>query len=424
MQAKSKVGFLELESSMRAAALKVAGKLLEAKLNEDKSDYHGQACQCSCGGTAVYRGRRAKTFVTVVGEITLERAYYYCHECGSGFYPRDRTLGLSSGLLSPGVEKMVGASAAMVSFEESHELLEELANIEVETKEIERTAETLGKDIAKDECSHVPVREPPRATMYLGLDGTGIPMRHEALEGRVGKQPDGTAKTREVKLVSVWTADTKDKEGNPVRDKGSVSYSAAIESAAYVEKDESPSDFALRVAREARRTGFENAHRQVIIGDGAKWIWALAYELFPHGIQIVDLYHALETVSTVAKKLFGVESKETEQKAQDWRELLEKGAIDEIIGELTVFEDQHPEATTCIRYLETNRERMRYPFFRSLGLCVSSGVEEAGCKVAIGTRLKRSGMHWTVEGANAIIALRCNRLSHRDEDYWARRNAA
>ena len=73
MQAKSKVGFLELESSMRAAALKVAGKLLEAKLNDDTSDYHGQACQCSCGGTAVYRGRRAKTFVTVVGEITLER---------------------------------------------------------------------------------------------------------------------------------------------------------------------------------------------------------------------------------------------------------------------------------------------------------------------------------------------------------------
>jgi len=203
-----------------------------------------------------------------------------------------------------------------------------------------------------------------------------------------------------------------------------VSYNAAIESAAYVEKDEGSSDFALRVAREARRTGFENAHRQVIIGDGAKWIWALAYELFPHGIQIVDLYHALEAVSTVAKKLFGVESKETEQRAQDWRELLEKGAIDELIGALTAFEDQHPEVTTCIGYLETNRERMCYPLFRSLGLCVSSGVEEAGCKVAIGIRLKRSGMHWTVEGANAIIALRCNRLSHHDEDYWARRNAA
>jgi len=259
---------------MRAAALKVAGKLLEAKLNDDTSDYHGQACQCSCGGTAVYRGRRAKTFVTVVGEITLERAYYYCHECGSGFYPRDRTLGLSSGLLSPGVEKMVGASAAMVSFEESHKLLQELANLDIATKEIERSAESLGKGIAEDEYSYVPMADEPQATMYLGLDGTGIPMRHEALEGRVGKQPDGTAKTREVKLVSVWTADTKDKEGNLVRDKGSVSYGAAIESAAYVEKDENPSDFALRVELKARRTGFENANRQVIIGDGAKWIWA------------------------------------------------------------------------------------------------------------------------------------------------------
>jgi len=415
---------MELEWSMREAALKVARGILEAKLNEDTSDYHGPASHCSCGGTAVYRGRREKSFVTVVGEITLERAYYYCHECGKGFYPRDKELGLASGLLSPGVEKMVGASAAMVSFEESHKLLQELASLDVETKEIERSAEALGKGIAEDECSYVPMADALRATMYLGLDGTGIPMRHEALEGRKGKQPDGTAKTREVKLVSVWTADSKDKEGNPVRDKGSVSYNAAIESAAYVEKDENPSDFALRVAREARRTGFENAHRQVIIGDGAKWIWALAYELFPHGIQIVDLYHALETVSTVAKKLFGVESKEAEQRAQDWREFLEKGAIDELIGALTAFEDHHPEVTTCIRYLETNRERMRYPLFRSLGLCVSSGVEEAGCKVAIGTRLKRSGMHWTVEGANAIIALRCNRLSHRDEDYWARRNAA
>jgi len=105
-----------------------------------------------------------------------------------------------------------------------------LANIEVETKEIERSAESLGKGIAEDECSYVPMADEPRATMYLGLDGTGIPMRHEALEGRSRtSNPMEAAKTREVKLVSVWTAESNDKEGNPVRDKGSVSYSAAIE---------------------------------------------------------------------------------------------------------------------------------------------------------------------------------------------------
>ena len=53
-----------------------------------------------------------------------------------------------------------------------------------------------------------------------------------------------------------------------------------------------------------------------------------------------------------------------------------------------------------------------------------TGVVEAGCKVAIGTRLKRTGVHWTVVGANAIIALRCCKLSGRFEDLWERRSTA
>ena len=79
------------------------------------------------------------------------------------------------------------------------------------------------------------------------------------------------------------------------------------------------------------------------------------------------------------------------------------------------------EVRKCIGYLWTNRRRMRYPAFRAQGLCTSTAVVEAGCKVAIGTRLKRAGMHWTVRGANAIIALRCSRLSGRFEDFWERR---
>lgn len=75
----------------------------------------------------------------------------------------------------------------------------------------------------------------------------------------------------------------------------------------------------------------------------------------------------------------------------------------------------------CIHYIWNNRCRMRYAKFRRQGLCTSTGVVEAGCKVVIGTRLKRTGMHWTVKGANAIIALRCSKLSGRFEDFWERR---
>lgn len=65
---------------------------------------------------------------------------------------------------------------------------------------------------------------------------------------------------------------------------------------------------------------------------------------------------------------------------------------------------------------------MRYPEFRRQGLFVGSDVIEADCKTAIG-RLKQSGMFWTVRGANAIIALRSNRLRGRFEDYWEARRA-
>lgn len=56
-------------------------------------------------------------------------------------------------------------------------------------------------------------------------------------------------------------------------------------------------------------------------------------------------------------------------------------------------------------YFDKNAKRMRYSEFRRRHLFVGSGVIEAGCKSVIGSRLKQSGMFWTVRGANAILAL-------------------
>ena len=98
--------------------------------------------------------------------------------------------------------------------------------------DVECCAEALGRDIADDERSITEQTAAPAPTMYLGLDGTGVPVRPTEVEGRRGKQPDGSAKTREVKLATVWTAEGRDTQGHPVRDLGSVSYNAAVESAA------------------------------------------------------------------------------------------------------------------------------------------------------------------------------------------------
>jgi len=89
--------------------------------------------------------------------------------------------------------------------------------------------------------------------LYLGMDGTGIPMRASELKGRPGKQADGSAQTREVKLCTVWSAESRDAEGLPVRDAGSVTYSAASESAASLDTDSELAEFTQRVQGEATR---------------------------------------------------------------------------------------------------------------------------------------------------------------------------
>lgn len=396
---------------------------MESRLNADETDHAGPTLPCSCGGSARYAGRREKTCSSALGEMRLSRAYYHCAACGHGFYPRDRELGIEGTSLSPALVRMTGLVGSMVSFVEGHTLLKDLAGVRVDAKQVERTAEALGREIEKDE-RQVALADPPAApTMYLGMDGTGVPMRAEELRGRPGKQPDGSSKTREVKLVTVWTAEGQDKDGTPVRDPGSVSYSAAIESAAQKDTDPAPSAFAQRVAREAGRRGFDRAKRRVVLGDGAAWIWNIADEQFPGAVQIVDRFHVKQHLSDVAKAIYGPTSDTAKQWAKRRHDELDAGKLDALLAALRRHADASDEARKCVGYVTANRHRMRYPEFRAKGLCTSTGVVEAGCKVVVGTRLKRAGMHWTVAGADAILALRGSILSNRFEDFWERRAA-
>ncbi len=415
--------FEAIEIAARRRALAIAARAVERRFNADRSDYRGPVLACPCGHQARYAGRRCKTFSTVLGDLSLERAYYHCARCQGGFCPRDLSLGVQGTSLSPGTQRMVGLAAALVSFAEASELMRELAGVSVEPKRVERAAEALGRQIAHDERSVVEPQPPSAPTMYLGLDGTGVPMRASELAGRPGKQPDGTAKTREVKLVTLWSAETTDERGVPMRDRGSVSYSAALESAASRDTDRTLSQFAQRVEREALRRGFDRAARRVVLGDGAPWIWNLTEEIFPDAIQIVDIFHAKGHLWDVAKAIYGPGTDLGQRWAKQRRDELDEGNIDAIIAALAAHEQTNDEARKCLAYITHNQTRMRYPWFRAQGLCVATGIVEAGCKVAIGTRLKRAGMHWTVAGADAIIALRCCKLSNRFDDFWKRRAA-
>jgi hypothetical protein len=410
----------------RAASHRLGAKVLERLLSAPAG--FELTVACDCGRQARFHQMRTKQVLTVLGPIAIERPYYVCPHCHQGRSPRDRELDVEGVACSPGVRRMMAAVGADASFEQGREQLALLAGLEVTAKAVERQAEAIGADIEGGQQKEIhrakqlelpEVCAPAAPVFYIEMDGTGVPVTKREREGRAGKIEGQPARTREVKLGCVFTQTTQDKQGRPVRDEDSTSYVGAIESA---------EQFGLRLYTEAWRRGWSRAQKKVVLGDGAVWIWNLADQHFPGAIQIVDLYHARQHLWELSAKLFPGDDKARKRWLAHSLDRLEKGKIEALVKILGALQPGAEELAKSIRneaeYYERNAERMRYPAFRAQGLFVGSGVIEAACKTVIGARLKCSGMFWTVRGANAIIALRCCRLSRRFEDYWADRSSA
>ena len=415
------------ENALRGAVLSAGAKALANLLKGIGCGQRGEAIVCDCGARMQSHGLKSKPLLTILGPVDYKRSLFQCPCCNQTRYPGDEQLDLVNTTRSPGTRRMMARAGSRSTFKEGRDDLRIYAGIKLSAKDLERVAEGIGADMErwsqKQREALIEQDIPARARktipiMYISYDGTGVPMIGSELEGRKGKQPDGSAKTREVKLGCVFTQTTTDSDGFPIRDPETTSFVGAIETA---------EPFGRRIYAEAVRRGLPNADKVVVLGDGAEWIRNLAELHFPDAIQIVNLYHTREHVSLLCKILFAPNPDEIEEHRILWWNQLDDGKIEEIAERARLNRPDDPdkseEVEKQIAYLTKNKERMRYDKFRAQGLFVGSGVIEAGCRTVIGTRLKQSGMEWSVRGANAIISLRCMFVSGRLEEYWESRVA-
>jgi hypothetical protein len=418
----------DIEEGMREAAHRDGSRALSMLLSEIPDVYEEGVICDTCGREMENLGRREKGIISLLGEGTVSRMYYECigSECKEHRFPKDELLDIAGTSFSPGVRRLMGKSGSDDAFDKGRLDLKEYSGIEVGAKDVERISESIGNDIEKwqkDErtkilAQAIPVRPDKNIpVLYVECDGTGVPVIPEELEGRKGKQEDGSAKTRESKVGCIFTQTTADEKGHPIRDKNSTTYVGAIETSA---------EFGERLEAEAIRRGLWNAETVVILGDGAIWVRNLVEQHFCGVIQIVDFYHAKEHLHKLLQLLFDTQEKFKEQEPI-WIKWFEDGNIEEIVK---TAKQLHPDPKEICKnieketgYFEENVDRMRYADYKKKGLFVGSGVIEAGCKTVIGKRLKQSGMRWSVRGADAIIALRCCILSGRFDEYWENRAA-
>jgi hypothetical protein len=402
---------------MLQAGCGMLGRLLAADLG-----YRGPRADCGQGHAAEFVSCRDKVIDTVLGPVTLTRAWYHCKACGHGLAPRDAELGVAGASLSPGLAAMNDRAAAAEPFAGAAGLLEELAGVRLTAKRVERAAEASGAAQAaavRDRSALVAARKlvplPPAPLpdkLYAVIDGTGVPMTAKETAGRAGKGEDGRARTREVKLAVFFTQDNLDDKGYPVRDRDSSSYIATFEPAAV---------FADLVKAEGIRRGADHVRQLTVLGDGAAWIWNIASSKFPEATQVVDLFHAREHLHELARLLEFMLLDRKDQWLAARLADLDYGYIDGICRAARAYHLEgvkKDELETALGYFENNAPRMRYHWFRQCGLFVGSGVVEAGCKTVIGQRLKLSGMHWTAAGADAITTLRCQQASRPEDRIW------
>ena len=396
----------------------------------------------SCGKAMLRHQRKAKRSATRLGGVEVERTYCHCRDCGGGRFPLDRALGIEGESLAPGAASIIADAVVDSSYEAAGRKLANLAGVSISASTPQRRARKIGEQLQRFEREAVEAGDPPAARAYLSIDGTGVPVRREKpryggsitmlsidgtgvpvrreeVEGVRGKGEDGAAKTREAKVFVVHSAEKRHPEtGEPEKDAGSETWSGPVDSAAATGGAGRNSDFAARLEREAARTGLRKAEELVVISDGASWILNVFQELFAgqNVTFILDFRHATEYPGDALKVLCPGKAKRRER-LKDLKSRLKSGGASSIVGELAPHSERGEAVAKCIDYFEKNKERMRYDSYRKRGMQIGSGVVESSCRHIVGLRPERPGSRWTLNGANAMLAIKCAIANMRWVDF-------
>lgn len=381
------------EQRARTVALALGARLLAVGLAARGTGKAGPriGCGCGCGGAARFEGYRAKGVQTLVGWVSVRRAYYACPHCGHGTCPLDASLGLERDSHSPTVRRLAAEFGALLPFAPAAAALAETAGVRLSASSVRAVTEAVGMR-REQELSAAVARawtrgvaatsEPAPDRLYVAMDGVIVPSTSgEGKEVKVG-----------VVLPVQRTA------AGEVR--AAASYAASLDAAA---------GFGARLALEAHRRGLETARAIAVLGDGAAWIWNLAEEHFPTAVQIVDWFHASERVWALGRALHGEGTPETAAWVDGQLARLAQGEAAALAetwralpcgGEAATVRDEQ------VTYFTNQAGRMAYARYRAAGWDIGSGMVESACKRLIAVREKGPGMRWTPAGAQAVANVR------------------
>jgi hypothetical protein len=377
-----------VEQSVREFVLRVGARAVELHLAGKQLGYEGSSRACEqCGQNQKFVDHRPRTLATLMGQVTIKRAYYHCKHCRASRCPYDEAVGLGTGQESVGLAKAAALVSAVDPFIPAATLLHELTGQRLGDRTVHRLARQSGKVASEQQRQmallmavwSVPVEgiEARPSRLYIAVDGA-----------MVHRKQWNEAKC----VVCYWEG--PDGRGGVVRQ------------SRYAVRFESAEQFKPFVWSLAMRCGLESAVEVILLGDGAAWIWDhIAGVLGEKTICITDWYHVMEHVWACGNAVCGEGTDAARQWVQEKQDLLWEGRWRDVIESIEKQKRQtrsiprHKELAGLITYLGNQGERLEYARFRDKGLDVGSGRVESACKHVVASRMKRSGMLWSDEGA-------------------------
>jgi hypothetical protein len=413
--------------------------------------------QGACGHEQRLVGMRPKQVLTLLGAITIQRAYYQCRTppeeqertalCTHGEAPADTLWGIGQRRSSAGVQQQVSYLCASLTLEEAAAAFSRLFPLQMSARQALYLMQPVGEALAAAEQAHVNAlweeaaqkrttatsptspSDERSARLYIQLDGVLARLRRGSVPMEQDEQQRRGDVYREIKVGAVF-------EAKPGRERSELAPGVWVDSPVegslhYVSQRTALGDFGRRLYALAVQGGLSRAKQVVVLGDGARWLWRLVEEHFPGAVQIVDVWHAQQHVWEVAQAVFGRTTPEGVAWAKQGCTWLVQGEIETLVQAIAALPPVAPPAgqtksgpEQAMGYFTSNAERMRYPAFRSQGMQIGSGIAEAACKTVVSTRAKRAGMRWTPAGLDALLPLRTAVLNSSFDAFWQGRSHA
>jgi hypothetical protein len=437
-----------LEQSVLRACLSLGRTMMEQILNHTGEEAERPSRrEGACGHQQRLVGRRPKQLHTLMGKVTIGRAYYQCMveaeepsaTCSHGQAPWDLVWGQIAGRTSPGVQKLLGKLVSRLTFSEAVDTFTSILPLPMSERQALNLIQPIGEALREQEeeqvqalfeqaastetqaAEHGSVLGPSIRRLYIETDGVTARIRRGSVPMEEAEAKRKADVYREIKVGAVF-------EGIPGRERSELVPGVFLDEPGpieYVARRLNVEEFGRFLYALAQRCGVDRAQEVVILGDGARWIRHVVEDHFPHAVHIVDLYHAREHLWNVANAVHGSATPQGAAWAKQADELLSHGQIEELVHLIEKLPciPALPGASRSIpeieaEYFLSNAERMRYPTFRAKGMHIGSGIAEAACKTVVSTRAKRSGMRWTPDGLDAVLALRTSVLNQSYDSFW------